>query len=382
MPSRRPRFLEIFQIFIAIASLMVPAVGWTAESACVPHSWTATIVDPDVVDVDSYVAATSIFLNDHGRAMIFYGSGPLGFNEWRLKQGVERGGGWRVRRLPANPGDPRPSVAMDSSGTPHIAWRTGVFFGEGILNYAKVVNGVWQEEIVDDTPGGTSYVSIAVDAGGFPHIVYSGELAGMPMRYARWDGTTWQKEDVSFRGGILSPSLVLDAAGDPHVAYIVGTGSEIDYAVRSGGVWSSEPIDVIPAGQQTLEASLALDSSGQPHVAYDELFDVGMHYAVKDASGWSSIVIDPGQRWDPALVVDSNDVPHMVFYDAEHGALIYASKTSGAWCVETVEDDASDLIRIGRNPNLVVDDAGRIHVSYHYHDFNAACQVKYAVSAP
>src|SRR6185503_8352001 len=169
MPSQRPSHLEVFEILIAIASLMAPAAVWSADAACVPHTWSATVVDSDVVDVDSYVASTNIFLDDHGRATIFYGTGPLGFNEWRLKQGVERGGGWRARRLPANPGDPRPSVAMDSSGTPHIAWRTGVFFGEGILNYAKVVNGVWQEEVVDDTPGGTSYVLIAVDAGGFPH---------------------------------------------------------------------------------------------------------------------------------------------------------------------------------------------------------------------
>jgi hypothetical protein len=382
MNTRRPSLIEILELLVAIASLMVPAAARSADSACVPHSWTATVVDPDVVDVDSYVAATSIFLNDHGRATIFYASGPLNFNEWKLKQGVERGGGWRVRRLPAGAGDPRPSVAMDSSGTPHVAWRSGVYFGEGILNYAKVVNGVWQQEVVDDTPGGTSYVSIAVDAGGYPHILYSGELAGMPMRYASWDGYTWQKEDVSFRGGILSPSLVLDPSGEPHVVYIVGTGSEIDYAVRSGGVWTSEPIALIPAGQQTLEASLALDSTGQPHVAYDQVYDIGMHYAVKDASGWSSIVIDPGQRWDPALVVDSNDVPHMVFYDAEHGALNYASKSSGDWCVETVEDDPSELIRIGRNPNLVLDDSGRVHVSYHYHDVAAPCQVKYSVSEP
>jgi len=382
MPSQRPSFLEVFEVLIVIASLMVPAAVWSADAACVPHTWSTTVVDPDVADVDTYVAATRIFLNDQGRARIFYSSGPRSFNEWRLEEAVERGDGWRARRLPADPGDPRLSVAIDSSGTTHIAWRTGMFVGEGNLHYAKVVNGEWQEEVVDDTPGGTNYVSIAVDAGGYPHIVYSGELVGMPMLYAWWDGTAWWKDVVDARGGILSPSLVLDEAGRPHVAYIRGGGIEVDYAVRPVGVWNSELIDVIPFPHQALGTSLALDSAGHPHVAYDETFHEGIHYAVRDRYVWSSEVIDTGPRWNPALVLDSADVPHMVFYDAKDGALTYASRSSGAWCVEKVEDDRSELIRIGRNPSLVLDDSGRVHVAYHYHDIAAPCQVKYAVSAP
>lgn len=58
-------------------------------------------------------------------------------------------------------------------------------------------------------------------------------------------------------------------------------------------------------------------------------YTVGLNYAVKSGAGWSTKLVDVGQRWTPGLVLDSEDNPHMVFYDAEHGALIYATRSSG-----------------------------------------------------
>ena len=381
------RFLRdhILRALVVLAACSVSLAVANAEpDACIPREWTISIADPDVLDADSYEARTSIFLEGAGRPRIFYARGPVGVDEWRIKSATQRSDTWRIQRLPANPGSARPSVAVDRFGAYHLAWRTGEFFGEGILRYARIENGVWHDEIVDDVPGATSDASIAVDAEANPHIVYAPELAGLPMRYARWDGTTWQKEDIVLRGGILSPSLVLDTADKPHVAYIVDSGGEVDYASRSRGTWSVETVDIV-SPNQTLATSLALDSTGRPHLAYDELYDAGINYAVKSHVGWSIERVDRGQRWTPELVLDSEDHPQLVFYDAEHGALIYAThptRSSGTWCVQTIEDDPSDAIRIGRNPAIAVDNGGLIHVSYHYHDEFDSAQVKYAVSQP
>jgi hypothetical protein len=372
----------VLRVLLGLAASTVPLAGTSAEQdGCIPRDWAICIVDPNVLDADSYGADTSIFLEDAGRPRVFYAKGPVDIDQWRIKSAVQRSDTWRIHRLPADPGSARPSVALDRLGRYHLAWRTGEFFGQGILRYARIEHGVWYEEIVDDVQGATSDASIAVDARGEPHIVYTPELAGLPMRYARWDGTIWEKEDIVQRTGILSPSLVLDSAGQPHVAYIVDSGGELDYASRLGGAWTVETVDVV-APNQTLEASLALDSGGRPHIAYDELFAVGIHYALKSDAGWSIELVDVGQRWDPALVLDSAEDAHMVFYDAEHGALIYAKRSSGSWCRQTIEDDPNELIRIGRDPAIALDDGGAIHVSYHYHDAFGICQVKYAVSHP
>ena len=372
----------VLRVLLGLTASTVPLAGRSAEQdGCIPRDWAISIVDPNVLDADSYGADTSIFLDDAGRPRVFYAKGPVNVDEWQIKSAVQRSDAWRIQRLPADPGSARPSVAVDRLGRYHLAWRTGEFFGQGILRYARIEQGVWYEEIVDDVQGATSDASIAVDARGNPHIVYTPDLAGLPMRYARWNGTTWEKEDIVQRTGILSPSLVLDLAGKPHVAYIVDSGGEVDYVSRLGGAWTVETVDVV-SPNQTLETSLAVDSRGRPHIAYDELYAVGINYAVKSDVGWSTELVDVGQRWQPALVLDSEDHPKMVFYDAEHGALIYAARSSGTWCLQTIEDDPNELIRIGRDPAIALDDGGAIHVSYHYHDEFGICQVKYAVSQP
>jgi hypothetical protein len=365
---------------LAVSSLPLTAVSAEPET-CIPREWAISVVDPNVLDADSYGADTSIFVDDSGRPRLFYAKGPVNIDDWQIRSAIQQSDTWDIQRLPADPGSARPSVAVDRFGRYHLAWRTGEFFGQGILRYGRIEHGLWHEEIVDDVQGATSDASIAVDARGSPHIVYAPELAGLPMRYARWDGTAWQKEDIVLRGGILSPSLVLDAADKPHVAYLVDSGGEVDYAFRSGGVWRVETIDIV-SPNQTLATSLVLDSRGRPHVAYDELFAVGINYAVKSDAGWSTELVDVGQRWDPALILDPADRPQMAFYDAERGALIYATRSSGSWCLQTIEDDLSDLIRIGRDPAIALDDDGAVHVSYHYHDEFDICQVKYAVSQP
>jgi hypothetical protein len=373
------RFLRVI---LALGVSSVPVATWSGEEGtCVPREWAISIVDPDVVDADSYASNTSIFLGKGsvGRPRIYYASGPLGVDDWQFRWAIPQSGAWSVQELPANPASPRLSVAVDALGRRHLAWRSGELFGQGILNYARIEEGVWHQEIVDATLGATSYTSIAVDGEGNPHIVYSPELAGMPMRYATWDGTAWQKQEIVQIGGILSPSLALDSAGEPRVAYLVGSGGEVDYAFRSGGVWTTETIDVV-SPNQALKTSLALDSTGLPHVAYDEFPGIGVNYAVRTDAGWSIELVDAGERWSPALVLDSGDNPHMVFYDAELGALIYATRSSRTWCPQTIEDDPSPRIRIGRDPAIVLAANGAIHVSYHYHDFFSACQVKYAVS--
>src|SRR5262249_31031005 len=381
--TRRPlmSFLGpgLFGVLAGIAFWSLPLAAVSAEQeACITREGAISVVDPNVADAGSYGADTSIFL-DNGQPRIFYAKGPFGVDDWLIKLVIQQPTSWRIQKLPADPGSARPSVAVDGFGRYHLAWRTGEFFGQGILRYATIENGTWHEEIVDHVQGGTSDASIAVDANGNPRIVYTPELAGLPMRYAVWDGTAWQKEDIVLRGGILSPSLVLDPAGKPHVAYLVDSGAEVDYASRLGDAWAVEIVDIV-SPNQTLATSLVLDSRGRPHIAYDELFAVGINHAMKSHGSWTTELVDAGQRWDPALVLDSADNAHMVFYDAERGALIYATRSSGSWCVQTIEDDPNELIRIGRDPAIALDDSGTINVSYHYHDEFGICKLKYAIT--
>src|SRR5262245_41861224 len=94
----------------AVASSLPVAVANAEPDACIPREWTISVVDPDVFDADSYGARTSLFLDDAGRARIFYAKGPLNIDDWRVRSALQRSDSWRIQKLPANPGSPRPSV--------------------------------------------------------------------------------------------------------------------------------------------------------------------------------------------------------------------------------------------------------------------------------
>jgi hypothetical protein len=136
------------------------------------------------------------------------------------------------------------------------------------------------------------------------------------------------------------------------VVYTKGSGAEVDYALRSGGTWSFETIAVIPG--QALATSLVLDSLDRSHVAYDEFLAVGIQYATRRPAGWTTSLVDSGQRWDPSIVLDANGAPHIAHYDADNGALLYASVLAGKWCRQVVDDNPSELVRIGRDARLVL----------------------------
>src|SRR4029453_6962473 len=216
------RIVLAFLVAVAVARVAFPpdeanpaGDAEEATTACSPAPWNLAVVDPDVIDADSYGSSTAIFLDSLGRRNFIYAKGPVGVDDWGFKWAISTPNGFQIRTLPAEQASARPSVASDSQDRIHLCWRSGGFFGEGILSYGKLEGEQWHEEIVDPEPGSTGYCSIAVDANDNPHIAYTPELANRPMRYAHWDGTAWVMEDVIVQGGFLSPSLTLDSAGEP-----------------------------------------------------------------------------------------------------------------------------------------------------------------------
>jgi hypothetical protein len=138
-----------------------------AEEVATPRSrpeWTLTFIDPNVIDADSYGSSTAIFIDSRDRPNFIYAKGPVGIDDWRFKWAVLTASGLQIRVLPTEQASARPAVANDSQDRIHLSWRSGGFFGEGVLSYGKIEGGQWQEEIVDPELGSTAYCSIAVDA--------------------------------------------------------------------------------------------------------------------------------------------------------------------------------------------------------------------------
>ncbi|MCU0612315.1 MAG: BNR repeat-containing protein, partial [Candidatus Eisenbacteria bacterium] len=95
-----------------------------------------------------------------------------------------------------------------------------------------------------------SFSSLALDSSGRPHIAYYDEKT-QDLRYAFFDGLGWQFQTVESTGNAGTyPSLVLDETDLPHVSFSgTGTGTcpGLRYAFRQGDTWHLEWVDPPPS---------------------------------------------------------------------------------------------------------------------------------------
>ena len=72
-------------------------------------------------------------------------------------------------------------------------------------------------------------ISIDIDSMSRPHISYAGQY----LRYAKWDGTKWNKEIVDSAGFTeyqTIAKIALDSFDRPHISYYDKTNGDLKYA--------------------------------------------------------------------------------------------------------------------------------------------------------
>jgi hypothetical protein len=193
-----------------------------------------------------------------------------------------------------------PSLALDSAGNPVVAWGHADVQGIGLQIYVKRWNGgAWvaygnsatAEEGIGGPGSHGSHPSVALDASDNPVVAwheYNLSSAGLGEIYVkRWNGSAWvglggsdTGSGISASGGTGArfPSLVLDAAGNPAVAWQQGalfTSDEVYYKRWNGSSWISSAGSASGGGvSQTAAssgyASLALTAAGEPLIAWTE----------------------------------------------------------------------------------------------------------------
>jgi len=78
----------------------------------------------------------------------------------------------------------------------------------------------------------------------------------------------------------LNPSLAVDAGGRPHVAL---GGNDLRYATRDpDGVWQ---VETVAPFTTVYESSLALGADGRPRIAFPSTYPDVLNYAWRDDAG-------------------------------------------------------------------------------------------------
>ena len=139
--------------------------------------------------------------------------------------------------------------------------------------------------------GGRQFNSLAVDSAGRPHIAYANvksESSG--LRYAVWNGKSWDAEIIEGAGGpvpIFAVVLVVDKDNNPHIAYSQVQTGIVKYATKIGGKWVTQPVDAIKGVAYPDWNGLVLDGKGNPYISYyDSRAGILKSPIGNAASGW------------------------------------------------------------------------------------------------
>lgn len=177
-------------------------------------------------------------------------------------------------------------MVLDITGQPSIAFRDGKHYANLIYAHRNAW-GKWAISYVDNgggITGNTGYdPSIALDSAGNPHISYY-DKSEQSLRYASWNGTSWNLETVDMRNNVGEySSLVIDAQDRPHIGYYDATLQELKYATRETpyAQWVIRTIDnENDIGQYV---KIALDITGHPCFSYYDRTNNALKYA-----GWKT----------------------------------------------------------------------------------------------
>ncbi|MBC2727352.1 X2-like carbohydrate binding domain-containing protein [Desulfosporosinus sp.] len=248
------------------------------------------------------------------------------------------------------------SIALDSSGTPHISYQD-YNSGDRNLKYGYKSGENWVMESVDSSSSDLgSYSSLALDTSNQPHISYrKNNSMDVGLKYAHYNGTSWQVEDVNSIGAEFT-SIKVDASSSPRIVYNDSSGFLIKYSYKSGDTWVTDNV-----GNGTYP-SLALDEAGNPHISYYDTTNTALKYAYKGESGWHSITVDDSGSVGAvnSLALDSSGNPHISYLDYTNKQIKYAYKDSSVWHVEKIGAAGTQAF----STSLAIDESGKVYVTY------------------
>lgn len=275
--------------------------------------------------------------------------------------------GWTYETVDATRGvGAGATLALDAGNTPHILYcdRNGYK-----VKYARGGSGGWSTSVVTSTTARCD-IALAVDAAGRPHIVFAtltdtgGGTGVGAVQYGVLNNGTWRYEQVAKVTSRAAVDLVLDASGQPRVAYMAGDNGKVavQYATRSSREWTSTAAITPYDYSWPTSVMLALDKAGNAHILYvrssgGAISSYNLWYVHQGPGGWQDEELAPPDSGMGAIALDANGHPHVAFA-AEEGDALYLRWDGAAWVKEIIADAQRGL------PSLVLDGAGRPYIVY------------------
>jgi plastocyanin len=233
------------------------------------------------------------------------------------------------------------------------------------------------DSLIGSTALNTNGTDIAIDANGGKHVVwagrdgiwYSGAAVTGSFSASLVDGWT---PPLAHSGPLGRPSVAVDEAGTPWVAYTVdtATGQAVQVAILAGGKWISETAATIGACSgsgcsQPGPTEIGITPNG-PVVVYVDGVTGDLMAAAKSADGWSTSAVHAGIAPSGlSMTVSADGSPYVAYYG---GGGVYLATSSGTgWTTAKVADadPSSGTDNTAQTTGVAVDDAGTIYVAWY-----------------
>jgi len=281
-----------------------------------------------------------------------------------------------------------PVLYLDNFNMPHITWQNG-YYGIYDIYYLYWNGSAWVDATgsgqaninISNNTGNSQNPTLALDNTGKPHIAWADNTNGnYDIYYLYWNGSAWVDATGSGQANInisnntgnsQNPTLALDNTGKPHIAWADNTNGNYDiyYLYWNGSAW----VDSDGTGQESIKISnspmdpfnmkptLCLDNNFNPCIAWNDGYALNYlkwnngSWVDADGIGTESAVIPIGGL--PSMLkmkLNNNDNPCIIWQDNN---LLFQSAIYYLWWnvptptpTKTIELYSGDDIIIYPNP--------------------------------
>lgn len=312
-----------------------------------------------IIDKDSIVGpCIDLELDNQSNAHIAYqarNSGSLNYAYVGIAEVVCQA----VDKPPSYNGGYYPSMELAANNVAHIVHLDAQ---NKQVRYVTNKVGSWQAEICDNqgtsvTDAAERCLDLALDSTGTPHVaINSGDSFTSALKYNVQVGSNWQS--VVLDSDCLAgwyPNLYLTAAGFPEVIYLSKGCDEIYLMASDGSNWTKETI----VGTNILGWISTALSNGSVHFCFKETGR--FRYAKKNGSTWAfeTITTTTGSGWSAAFQFSGDGAPTVAWVDSEENSLQYGIRSSEGWALEEVYEPS-----MVECCDLEYDKVGRAYIAF------------------
>jgi hypothetical protein len=302
-----------------------------------------------------------------------------------VKLAHKTGGQWIVETVDGDPALPDQalfaagptSLKLDHLGQPNVAY----YSSEG-LRWAKKTSSTWTYNKVDASTEPIG-ISMVLDADDHAHIAFFDAGGGTEygLYYVHWNGSAWDQNHMTVSANVWNDgykgtgsALALDADGIPSIAFSDPATGQLRIAKLNGSPDFSDALwtnSVVTGALYSAYPSLAIDAANRPHVAYQRAepgTNTLLQHARFTGTDWLVTTADAGgpAHYDvganTCLVLDPQQRPRVSYWDTTMNTIRYAHFDGATWLTHLV--DPTNHVGLF-STSLTLDSWGAPHLSYY-----------------